>query len=340
VKELDAATEQALDWMIRLSAVQAPARSADPAPKFPALPHSALEQERERFRQWCAASSANEAAWRNVSGRFDGMFANIREFDARLPGQAVEARQTLLQPPRRRWIGKVLGLSAATVGAGIYVDRSQPLFALGADLHTATAQRASFALPDGSNLKLNARSAVDLAFDGNFRRVHLRQGALIARVAADAARPFIVETEHGTVRALGSRFMVRVDRHSSFVAVLKHAVAVRAADDGLNAASELSQGEGVDFDRKGVSALQQNQSGQAAWGQGWVELLDAPLPLLVDSLRSYYPGHIHVSDAARKVRVQGVFSLDQPLRTLTALQETLAVDVRHFGQFLVTIDCR
>jgi transmembrane sensor len=320
-KYLDPATEQALDWLVQFS-----------ADKYNPALHT-------RFEQWRAASHSNEEAWLRVSSRLDGMFANIRELDSRAPGQAGEVRRTLLQTPqRRRLLGKFLGLAGVVAGAGILTERFQPLGTLFADVRTATGERRVVALADGSRLILNARSAADIRIDDDLRCIRLRRGALIAEVAADPGRPFIVETQFGSVRALGTRFMVREDAHSAYVNVLEHAVSVRNAGGAM---IDVAEGQGVVFDQASIGVLQANQDDQAAWRDGWITLQDAPLLTLVEAVRPYLKAYLRISDKAAQTRVQGVFSLDQPLRTLAALQETHAdLDVRQIGDILILIEHR
>jgi transmembrane sensor len=320
-KYLDPATEQALDWLVQFSADK----------------HNPSLQS--RFEQWRTASHSNQEAWLRVSSRLDGMFANIRELDSRAPGQAGEVRRTLLQTPqRRRLLGKFLGLAGIVAGAGILIERSQPFESWFADVHTATGERRVIGLADGSSLILNARSAADILIDDDYRRIRLRRGALIAEVAADPGRPFIVETRFGSVRALGTRFMVREDAHSAYVNVLEHAVSVRNSGGAM---IDVSAGQGVLFDQASIGILQANQDDQAAWCDGWITLQDAPLLTLVEALRPYLKAYLRISDKAAQIRVQGVFSLDQPWRTLAALQETHAdLEVRHLGDVLIVIEHR
>lgn len=55
-------------------------------------------------------------------------------------------------------------------------------------------------------MRLNSRSALDIEFDDNERRLHLRSGEILIQTAKGDTRPFIVETEQGRLRALGTRF--------------------------------------------------------------------------------------------------------------------------------------
>jgi hypothetical protein len=77
---------------------------------------------------------------------------------------------------------------------------------------TASGQRRSFTLDDGSRLGLNSHSAVDLLFDADQRLLVLRRGELLIQVAPDPHRPLRVRTAQGQVQALGTRFLVSQER--------------------------------------------------------------------------------------------------------------------------------
>src|SRR5690606_16270916 len=98
-----------------------------------------------------------------------------------------------------------------------------------ADLATARGQIRSVSLPDGSLAILDTDSAMDIAFDNTVCKLILRQGGMYVKPADDPmalGRPFIVQTPHGQVRALGTEFVVRAGTGSSNVKVNQHAVLV------------------------------------------------------------------------------------------------------------------
>ncbi|KAI2669568.1 FecR/PupR family sigma factor regulator, partial [Pseudomonas sp. TNT3] len=79
-RRLDPVSEQAIDWMVKLRA---------------ATPDAALQA---RFNTWLGADPAHLQAWTTLQERLGGSFNTVRTLDRRLPGQAGEARQILLQP--------------------------------------------------------------------------------------------------------------------------------------------------------------------------------------------------------------------------------------------------
>jgi transmembrane sensor len=74
-------------------------------------------------------------------------------------------------------------------------------------------------LEDGSILSLNSNSLVQVNYTAGERRVHLRRGEVFFTVAKNKSRPFIVEVGSVSVRAVGTAFNVRMERHDVEVLV-------------------------------------------------------------------------------------------------------------------------
>ncbi len=96
---------------------------------------------------------------------------------------------------------------AVTLAWWVHTQRSDP----SEQTYATTAggyQRVTLA--DGSITDLNAATELVVAFTPSERRVRLARGEAHFTVAKDAARPFAVEAEGVTVRALGTAFNLRV----------------------------------------------------------------------------------------------------------------------------------
>jgi transmembrane sensor len=314
---LDAVSEQAIDWMVRLRA---------------GTPDAALQ---ERFNAWLVMDRAHSQAFEKLQERLGGSFNTVRALDRRLPGQAGEARQVLLQPhaSRRDALRAIAGLGL--LGGSLWLgSQSQFGESLLADLHTGRGQRQSFNLADGSRLSLNAASAVDLRFDDQQRVVILRHGELVIDVAPDPHRPLIVRTAEGEMRALGTRFLVAQEPDASRLVVLQHSVQARLFDGTTQVVKE---GQSVVLSSRNITFASADERRRAAWLNGRLNVLDESLEKVVDALRPYSRGFVRVAPEVRSLRVQGVFPLDDPQKTLAALAETLPIRVDHYSPWLTLI---
>jgi transmembrane sensor len=93
-------------------------------------------------------------------------------------------------------------------------------------IRTHLGERREVALADGSVLEIDPASELELKFDANFRRVVLNRGRVFFRVAKDKTKPFLVETNRTTVRAVGTAFGVERDSEQIVVTVLEGTVSV------------------------------------------------------------------------------------------------------------------
>ena len=320
--KVDPITRAAVDWILRLESGHA------------------CPSARQVFKAWLAENPEHMAAWQRVAGLLKNPLADVQSVDRRSPGQLQAARKALLEttsPSRKKTLqGSVLLLLLGLGVAGV-VDRVTPLAGFMADQHTGTGERKTIELADGSRLTLNARSAIDIEFSAGQRRVRLREGELQVDVAADAKRPFVVATAQGQVKALGTRFMVRQGTDESLASVQQHSVQL----DTLGGVQRrIETGQAVSFTTHQIDPQTLTSRSQADWLEGRVELHDEPLSALVDALRPYQTGMLRISPEAARVRVFGVFPLDNTAHTLSALAQTLPIKVTRYGPWLTVIDTR
>src|SRR5476651_2606454 len=282
----------------------------DEAAQWMALLHSgrASAQEEQAFAAWRASDPSREEIYRLMSG---GLNQLQNPGLHRLPRQAV--RHSLEAPSRRRFIEGLLGLTGVAIALGLAGRYSVgtsggPLAWLpeSGQLQTATAERLSATLVDGSSLILNAQTTVVPRFDDLQRLLLLRQGNLWIDVAQDPQRPFVVETEHGRLRALNSRlpdtrFLAERDDEATRIVM-------------LNAQVEL-----------------RTRSGQ-------LQVRDWPLAEVIRQLRSYRRGTIRVSDQAAQLRLSGIYPLDDSDRTLRLLERSLPIQITYHSAYWVSID--
>jgi transmembrane sensor len=314
---LDPVSEQAIDWMVKLRA---------------GTPDAAMQ---ERFNAWLTMDRAHSQAWAKLQERVGGSFNTVRALDRRLPGQAGEARQVLLQTQgsRRDALRVIAGLGL--LGGGVLLGaRTQLGDTLLADLHTGRGQRQNFNLADGSRLSLNANSAVDLRFDDKQRLVILRHGELVIEVAPDPRRPLRVRTAEGEVRALGTRFLVAQEQDATRLVVLQHSVEARLFDGTVQVVQE---GQSALLHARQIALVSGDQHQRADWLNGRLNVLDDSLEQVVDALRPYSRGFVRVAPEVRGLRVQGVFPLDDPARAFSALAETLPIRVDRYSPWLTLI---
>ncbi len=300
---------EAADWLVRLQSGNPDAETS-----------RALEQWRQR-------SPAHADAW----ARAQTVLSSFGQVPQPL---AQGTLQRLHRPDRRR----LLALLLLAGPAGWLASRELPSHWRG-DLRTAIGERREVALPDGSRLVLNTASSVDVAFSADERRLRLRAGEILVTTAhGDSAmgRPFLVETPQGIVRALGTRFSVRLLDPATQVAVFEHAVEIRPRD---GESQRLNAGERVDFTATGVGRVEVATAAAEAWARGMLVAQQMRLADLAQELGRYRVGVIRCHPDIADLRVSGAFPLDGD-EGLRLLEKTLPLRVGGLGRYWVTIEPR
>lgn len=300
--------DAAIGWLVELSSGEADA------------------DQHQAFARWLAADARHAAAWRTLGQAVERSVGPLQG-----AGGAGTVGQTLVlaalhDRQRRQLLQGALCLAGAAFG-GAWLLRGSPFLPdWSADLHTSTAARGRFALADGSVLTLDARSSADTDVGRGHRQATLRQGQLLARVAARSS-PFLLRSKHGTVAAQGGALMLRREERGTVALAVHGDVEVRPAGNGL--ARVLRQGQAACFDGERLRLLPELAASQAtAWEQGMLVAVDQPLGDLVAALRPYRHGYLDITPAAAALRVSGNYSLDDSGATLLALAETLPVTLR------------
>lgn len=277
--------------------------------------------DRVELQRWRELDSRHEQAWQKAQA-LRGRFGS-------LPPELAMASLDRPQAERRRLLKGMLGL-AVVAPASWLVSRELPIDAWRADLSTATGERRSITLADGSRLELNTASAVNL--DMAARHLKLVRGEIALQLAGGA--PFTIDTAQGR-------------------AVLdKGRLCVRERDD----ACEFSVFDGVaDLQVAGYQPLQllagqravvrngQLQPTQAfdpkvpGWREGVLMANDQPLGDFLRELDRYRPGVLRWAPALEALRVTGSFRLDDTDQALALLAASLPLEVHSRTRYWVTL---
>ena len=242
----------------------------------------------------------------------------------------------VLRRPQRRVAMQVLLALMAAPAAWLLV-RHEML----ADYRSGVGERREVSLPDGGTLVLNTDSAVDVAYGADERRLTLRRGEVLIQTRPDHAgsRPFIVTTCHGRIRALGTRFTVRVDDAGSRVTVLEHAVEITPRAPSATVRT-VTQGQQSRFDASHANLPAPAPLQADAWARGMLTAQDMRLDAFAAELSRYRPGLLRVEPQVAGLRLSGAFQLDDTNAVLKNLARILPVDVLYRTPYWVTLTAR
>ncbi len=280
--------------------------------------------------RWLEADGDHARAWRQLGLLDHGLHDLPRD-------AAAPLRDTLMTPRRRRTRKAAAGLLSLAlliaVAAG-GLDRHQPLTGLLADHRTGTGEQRTVVLPDGTVVVLNTRSAIDLAFDADRRAIVLRQGEIHVRSAPASAaepRPLMVLTPQGSLRALGTRFIVRHEAERTTLTVTESAVMARPAAcdpapaQACPAERRVSAGHGVWLHVDAVGEPTPVRPDADAWIDGMLVVENTALGEVVAELARHRAAPLTIAADAAELRVTGTVPLADTERALTALTHALPV---------------
>ena len=294
---------------------------------------SSSAQEREAFARWHAADEEHARAWRQL-GMLDQRFSL-----ANGPARAALLQSRVSIRRRIRKVGSGLASVVAAIGLALFAgDRSLPLDYWLADQRTATGEQRTLRLADGTLINLNTHSALDVRFDDKQRRIILQEGEILVETGHDDPRPFIVETREGSLRALGTRFLVKREDEGTRLSVLKSAVA--AHPQATDVEQILREGQQVLMRHDGLGPTIALNPGGDAWTRGMLVVDNARLEDLVHELGRYRRGYLGVEPQVADLRITGSFPLHDTDLALTALLPTLPVQVEHHTRWWVVVGPR
>ena len=148
--------------------------------------------ERQAWREWLEADPRHRRAWERIE-RLQGQWAVLPVETSLHTLAGVRAR--------RRALLKTLALLACAAGSGWLASGGLSYRALLAGERTGVGERRQLRLADGTRVDLSSATALDLAYDESLRQAYLWRGEILVE-SAQSARPFLVHTAQGSVRAL------------------------------------------------------------------------------------------------------------------------------------------
>jgi len=291
----------------------------------------ASEADWQAYRQWRAQDPRHEQLCAQLETRLGVFKVPIAQG---VSGKVLQQALTTPGTSRRKLLQGALACTGVALGASLLVSQRTALGELTADVSTGTAERRTVSLPDGSELFLNAKSAVDLDFSGPHRIVRLLDGELRVKVAVNPVTPFQLVTPQALIHVLGSDLTVREREGQGLVVALKGALQI--ARQGLETL-QLQTGHEVSYDRYGFSPVRVMSLGAAAWVDGLLEVRDVPLAQIIEALRPYRGGVLRIDPAVAELRVSGMFRLDKTEQVLDTLARTLPIQVLRRSDYWVTV---
>ncbi len=207
-----------------------------------------------------------------------------------------------------------------------------------ADVRNGPSQWQTLQLADGSTLTLNGISAANLHFDSQQRRIELLQGEILVEVAHDSTRPFVVQTPQGTLRALGTRFVVKREGDVTVLSMLQSRVAAQSANGQQTLEVDAGSRALMHANQVRLAGTVEPSSINEAWRRHQLVVENQPLPDVLDEIARHRSGRVQFDRAAlQSLRVSAVIPLDDSDQALQLLAQTLPIRVQSYTPWLIVV---
>lgn len=344
-----------------LSGTSSPEDEAELLAWLSAEPRRAEQLERLRDAWAMAGASASEASSEHPAKASDrygdpaealaGLLERARADDPPVRGTGPAPRP--VSPHRRRPAGahsaRLISRRAAGLGALAVLSIAAISILVRGALYggpeaevqafaTASGERRSLVLPDGSRILLGPESEIRVPrrFGRGARDLAL-SGTAFFDVSPDMDMPFRVRAGQSIARVAGTRFVVRAyaDDDAVRVAVEEGRVVLAPEAAGSDIAVTLTAGQIGEIDPRGIGRLVPAASldGLLAWTKGRLVFSDLPLADVARELERWYGVEIRIEEpglAARRITLSFSAARIDDLLELIAL--SIGAEVERTGR--------
>lgn len=304
--------------------------------------------DEQAFQRWLHADTAHGSAyaqWEQHWSAIDAVpadaIAQLRRNLAHDKAQLSAAEQapvrhatagmapaaaTAIAGLRRRWLLPSLGMAAAVVmtsGTGLLAWQhwqAQPVFKQA--YASERGQQLEVQLPDGSQLRLDTATRLEVTYYRDRREVLLHEGQAVFSVQAGPQRPFHVLSGPVGITVVGTRFSVRytpglagsdgvrVAVEEGKVRVVRRDGAPGPALAQIADAQTLVAGQQITADAQGsLRPIQPvTAEGIAAWREHRISFVNTPLAQALAEFERYGSTGLTINDpAVAALRLSGTF---------------------------------
>lgn len=312
--------EQAVQWLVRLQAAD-------------------TEANRAACLQWRQAHADHELAWQRFAALQQNIGAACRHLPAQVASQAL--LKVSAQVARRRAVKWLFGLAGTGVLVWQMRDQAMPRAWLAA-YRTGAGERRQIALADGTRILLNTASALDVEYTASQSLLRLYAGEmLVTSGPGGAGKRLLVQTLHGTVRPVGTRFSVRQQEDDGKL------VHVAVAEGMVALASELDPertvmvgvGQQAWLRPGGVSDARPADVAQTlAWEHGMLVANRMRLDAFLQELARYRSGVVRCHPAVAGRLVTGTFRTEDTDQVLHTLASGLGLQIQYRTRYWVSVE--
>jgi len=282
------------------------------------------------WQSWLRADPLHERAWQHLKS-MDQQWQS-------LPPELAKSTLAAAAPKGRRRAVQMLCLLAGGGTVALVAKEAFDNGAWHADFRTAVGEQRTLDLDYGTQVVLNTCSAISVEFSDTHRRLRLLEGEILVSSAANTP-PLLVQTVHGQVQALGSRFSVRREDDSTLASALLGNLQIRP-QLRPELLTTLTQAQRLRFSASDVATPEALDPDSDAWSEGMLIAHGWKLSHFLGEISRYRRGWIRWDPAVAALRVSGTYPLADTEQILKTLTNALPLEIRYLTRWLVTVSLK
>jgi transmembrane sensor len=285
------------------------------------------------FRAWLSADPVHALAFEAMDRTWSDVGGLGHLTTARTDLRLGLGREPVREPARmsRRLLLAGVGLLTVTGSSALFWRSASAKV-----YETDVGEQKHVALADGSQLFLDAKTRVVVAFSETERTVDLLFGRANFRVVPDSKRPFVVEAAERRIFATRCNFDVRCEDGQVQVVLIHGEADVKPAS-----AAPESQGETLRSGERLVASNDMEKKDKPdltrvlAWQTGYEMFDKEELADAVEEMNRYSTQRLQVDPKVAALKVSGVYRVGDNAAFARSLAKLLPLVVQEDGDSLI-----
>jgi len=317
------------------------------------------ETELSELKLWLSQSERHRSAFNELTDLWDDLDI-LKELDD------IAESVPKLEPvfwQRRSFLAIAASIFICFIVSGSLYWQHLTEFDQQTHFITAVGQQRSVVLSDGSTVKINTNSQVEVDFSRNKRIIRLLKGEAYFNVAKNKHRPFYVYAGDGLVQAIGTSFNVRLKLLDAIEVTVEEGVVALVAlakkepttaqnldvvssplPESKKVLAELVAGQSTTFGNT-VEKIEQIQTQELnrklAWRQGVLVYENVPLRKVIDDISRYTNVTIEIADPSlRTLPIAGHFRVGEIEALFESLEITFGLNIKKISKNYIRLSVK
>lgn len=288
--------------------------------------------DKQAWLDWINQSKQNKVAWDEIKSTLSKFQSIPSEI-----GMSVLNRNSNKVDLDRRTTLKHFALFAAAALPTGFLLKDKLIRDFYYDYSTNVGERKQVVLADGSKVVLNTNSAVMVNYSSTQRTIRLHQGEMLITTGHENGfdKPMLIETTHGSVEPMGTRFNVR--KFDTFTRVSLYEGKLKITPKYNDVSFYMYAQEEVDLHTLNVVPSAAELKLSDAWLNGYIEVNNIPLKILIDELARYQPGLLVCHPDIQNITISGAYSIDDIGTSLNSLSQSFPIKIQRATRFLTLL---